>query len=94
MRDETDRESIEFAETSDRFLAIESIRERLIEGCSEEEFATLYCPVCGAVLSINVHQNHSTFHVRCTRDGTHVSFHDRSDCKPAWWVAHMRGGWY
>ena len=95
MRDPTDpSKHVERPETSDTFAAIAAIRERLLSGCSAEEFAAMICPVCGATLYLNVHPNHSTFHVRCTIDSTHLSFHDTSNVKPAWWVSHMRGGWY
>jgi hypothetical protein len=77
-----------------RYAAIDSFRARLIAGCSEEEFNSMRCPVCGDHLTINVHSNHSTFHVRCKTSPLHVSFHESSSAKPEWWKAHMRGGWY
>ena len=77
-----------------RNAAIDSFRARLIAGCSEEEFNAMQCPVCGDHLTINVHNNHSTFFVRCKTSSLHVSFHETSGAKPEWWKAHMRGGWY
>ena len=76
------------------FREIAVIRERLIGGCSAEEFGALVCPVCGASMTLNVAPNHRAFHARCATDSTHVSFHDSSDAGMEWWKAHMSGGWF
>jgi hypothetical protein len=77
-----------------RYDAIHSFRARLIAGCSEEEFNAIRCPVCGDHLTINVHNDHSTFSIRCKTSSLHVSVSGQSGAKPEWWRAHMRGGWY
>ncbi|MCE9605848.1 MAG: hypothetical protein K8U03_13210 [Planctomycetia bacterium] len=78
----------------DRDFEIDRIRERLIAGCSAEEFAEMRCPVCNSPLVINVHPNHRVFFVRCAVTAEHIGFHEESVAKPEWWKQCIRGAWY
>lgn len=73
--------------------AIDVIRTRLRDGCSDEEFNRMACPVCGSGLSLSVAPTLQAFHVRCPQDSTHVSFHEGVMSVPEWWQAHVKG-WY
>ena len=69
------------------------IIKRLIEGCSEEEFAALRCPICGSALNLHVHPNLQTFAVSCATNTLHLFMHESILAAPAWWNGRISGGW-
>lgn len=80
--------------TPEQIGACLALRDRVAAGCSEPEFEVMRCPVCGAPVILNVHHNHSTFSVRCSRHWLDLMLHGTSDLKMHWWTKYMRGGWY
>jgi hypothetical protein len=84
------------AEEEARSRAITEIRDRLLAGCTAEEFAAMRCPVCGAVLNLSTLPRGGTraaIHVMCTSSLAHVAFHTGSPVAPEWWAEHRSGGW-
>ena len=78
----------------ERFRKNDEIFRRLLEGCTEEEFTKLGCPVCGSALILNVHPELHTFSVRCPVSAAHLMRHESISEAPAWWHGRMLGGWY
>jgi len=81
-------------EDQERFRKIDEIFRRLMEGCTEEEFTNLRCPVCGAALIFHVHPKLHSFFVRCAASNLHLSRHGNISEAPAWWHGRIGGGWY
>jgi hypothetical protein len=82
------------AQDKERFRKNEEILRHLLEGCSEEEFTKLHCPVCGSALTLHVHPKLHTFTVSCSASTLHLMKHDRIAEAPAWWQSRISGGWY
>ena len=81
-------------EDESRFRAIDAIFARLMTGCSEEEFRTLRCPVCGGALILHVNPKLHAFLVRCTTSSVHLGRHGEIAQAPEWWQSRVSGGWY
>jgi hypothetical protein len=73
--------------------AVDVIFDRLLAGCSEEEFMSLRCPVCGGGLHLNLHFRLHSFSVRCSGSVTHLFRHGTIKEAPAWWHSRVLGGW-
>ena len=71
----------------------ERIRNALIAGCSEEQFAEMRCPKCGDALVFSVHPKGHKFFVRCQFDSTHFAMHGETHNPPAWWESAIGTGW-
>ena len=81
-------------EDEERFRAINAIVARLVDGCSEEEFSSLRCPVCTGPLALSVHPRLRAFSVRCSSSTLHFCRHEAIATAPAWWHSYVTGGWY
>jgi len=77
----------------ERWRAVDAIVERIIGGCTEEEFSRLRCPVCSAPLSINVNPKLTAFFLRCTASSLHVGKTVETATAHDWWRSKV-GGWY
>ncbi len=82
------------SEDEERIGRIDAIIRRLKAGCSEEDFAKLRCPACGAALALHVHPNLHNFAVACTASTLHLMRHADISEAPAWWRSRITGGWY
>lgn len=72
----------------------ELIRQLLANGCSEDEYASIRCPVCQASTVLNVHPRDTVLYIRCTDDSTHLSMHVESTNRQNWWLDYVSEGWY
>src|SRR5687768_7596299 len=72
-----------------RVLAIDAIIRLVLGGCSEDEFGTLRCPVCGGSLRLNVHPNLRAFCVSCTVSSLHLCRSEEIQQAPAWWHSRV-----
>jgi hypothetical protein len=79
--------------TVEQNAAIDSIRNKLIAGCSAQQFAEMTCPICNAQLNLFVHPNRALFFVRCVSSSQHLALHAEAAASPDWWAAHRSGGW-
>jgi hypothetical protein len=70
------------------------IRELLSRGCTEEEFATLRCPVCSAPASLRVHHTRPLAFVFCPLQTTHLAMHVGCLSRQPWWSKVPNVGWY
>lgn len=77
-----------------RFKEIDKIVQRLLQGCSEDEFAQLRCPVCAQRLVLSVHPNLRSFCVRCAANTLHFIRHESVSRAPRWWQNKISGGWF
>ena len=82
------------AEDEMRFKEIDKIVLRLHQGCSEEEFAQLRCPVCNGAVTLSVHPSLNAFCVRCADNTLHFIRHESTSRAPRWWKKRITGGWY
>ena len=69
------------------------IREKLTDGCSEDEFKAMRCPVCGGPLVLQVHPSLSMLTVQCIEPGFHIRLHIEPKTSPVWLKAHVGGAW-
>ena len=79
--------------TPEQDAAIKDIRDKMVAGCSVDQFSGMRCPVCGSGLELDVHPRGKMVFVRCVSDTTHVAFHAVARNAPTWWAAHRSGGW-
>src|SRR5882757_4490925 len=69
---------------ADSWRKNDAIFSRVLAGCSEDEFMSLRCPLCGAGLGLSVHPGLHTFFVRCIASPVHLGRHGEIDQAPAW----------
>ena len=78
----------------ERWRKIDAIFGSVLSGCSEEEFASLRCPVCDGGLQLDVHPKLRSFFVRCAVSSLHLGKHGEMEQSPTWWHSRVSGGWY
>jgi hypothetical protein len=66
----------------------ERIRSRLANGCSNEEFDAMRCPVCGSSLGVIIKARFTAFFVHCSKVESHFGVH--GDGVPELWQV---GSW-
>lgn len=74
-------------------LTPQEIKEKLMNGCSEDEFRAMRCPVCGKSLVLEVHPTRPMLIVRCTRRGLHIRWQIEPKMRPEWLDAYIGGLW-
>jgi hypothetical protein len=65
--------------------------QRLVDGCSEDEFANMRCPVCNGHLVL--HPRGRSFSIRCKTNALHLMKHGTTEKAPKWWAKWISGGW-
>ena len=80
-------------EDEERDRLVDQMVDRLLGGCTEEEFSEFKCPYCGSPLSIDVHPTGRLFFIGCSASTVHLARTVKAESQAEWWKKKISRGW-